>query len=287
MEMKCETPTPKVIGDYMTKADLLYEPSPAHTNPFAANSQFSAGKKLIASDTERQQLLELSVTLPVGNTGNSQSKAATPRQLTVLCHRHSLPNHHGKVQRAIAQFNAQIASSQFSRQAEHVSTIDKQFASGNSSMESSLTSHDFARHSNKQRNLECAMLFSGLDLIQIHRASSSELSDTYISTDLESEFQDDLEDVLRESKLSSEDVMMSSETDSVFSDSSSDWWFSIEQSDPLACRYLHPMLVEKRKQLKRVEKLEQLQSVETEHQKVKTIKKITVLLCISATVIII
>lgn len=260
----------KVIGKHMTKEDLLYEPAPANTNPFASNAQLCAGRKLVASEMERQQMLELSMTLPLAQHRAAdegvKARRGSTRHLAAK-QSHSLPDNIGIVQKAIAQFDAQISSSHRLRRSV-VSPTDKLFssgyASGESSCEGSLSSHNFVRRTSKQRNLECAMLFCGLDLIQMHRASSSEWSDTHMSTDLESEFQDDLEDVLRQSKWNPEDCVMPQTPDSVFSDLESDQWFAAENQDSATSRYLHPTLVEKRKQLRRVEsrrkeKIEQLQ----------------------------
>lgn len=135
-----------------------------------------------------------------------------------------------------------------------------------SSLESSWsTGYQNYRQNSKQRNLKCAMLFCGLDLIQMNRASSSNWSGTQISSDLESEFQDDLEDVLRHSTSDLWDeadmATLSPTPDSAISDMEYDW---LEHSDPSSYRYLHPTLVEKRRQLRHVEsrqkeKMEQLQ----------------------------
>ena len=265
----------------MTKEDPLYKPCPEHTNPFAANAQLSAGKKLVATEMERQYLLELSMTLPL----ETQTQMMEPnnnymssRKQSLVRQSFSLPDSPGIVQRAIAQFNSQISSSHSNRNLT-TSPLEKLFSSGyasdGSSLEDSITSHQFVR----QRNLECAMLFSGLDLIQMQRASSSEWSDTNISSiDLESEFQDDLEDVLRQSQWNPEQTALSPTQDSAFGDlDTTDWYFSAEPDDPAACRYLHPTLVEKKKQLRRVEsrqkeKLELLQS-KLEQLKLTTKKK--------------
>ena len=264
------SPTAQFIGHHMTKEDPLYEPAPAHTNPFASNAQLSTGKKIVASDLERQRMFELSMTLPVREDCFSPVAVRMRRQ----SRRHSsysLPDSPGIVQRAIAQFNSQIASSQQQR-LSCLSPMERLFssdyASADSSVNGSVSSHDFIRNNSKQRNLECAMLFCGLDLIQMQRASSSEWSDTHLSTDLESEFQDDLEDVLRQSKWDSEEpsvTLSPTPADSAFGDSAeTECWFTEEQADPVTRRYLHPTLIEKRKQLRRVEsrqkeKLEQLQ----------------------------
>lgn len=125
------------------------------------------------------------------------------------------------------------------------------------SLESSWSAgyQSYARQTTKQRNLKCAMLFSGLDLIQMNRESSSNWSGTQISSDLESEFQDDLEDVLRNSSSDLWDeadmATLSPTPDSAISDMEYEWWS--EQSDPASYRYLHPTLVEKRRQLRHVE----------------------------------
>lgn len=253
----------------MTKEDPLYEPAPAHTNPFASNAQLSTGRKIVASDLERQRMFELSMTLPVREDCLTPV-AARIRRLSRPHSSYSLPDSSGLVQRAIAQFNSQIATSQQQR-LSCLSPMERLFssdyASADSSMNGSVSSHDYLRQNSKQRNLECAMLFCGLDLIQMQRASSSEWSDTHLSTDLESEFQDDLEDVLRQSKWDSEEASVTlspTPADSAFSDADTDCWFTAEQADPVTKRYLHPTLIEKRKQLRRVEsrqkeKLEQLQ----------------------------
>lgn len=254
----------------MTKEDPLYKPAPANTNPFADNAQMSTGRKLVASETERQVMFEVSKTLPPYRQSLEANKEhLASRQLSTVKQSYSLPENNGMVQRAVALFDSQISSSVSSRNMT-ISSMDtllnSDYASGESSMEGSFTEHQFARRSSKQRNLECAMLFCGLDLIQMHRASSSDWSDTQISSvDLESEFQDDLEDVLRQSKRNCDDTGVLSPTqDSAFGDFESDLGFSAEQADASTCRYLHPTLVEKRKQLRRVEsrqkeKLEQLQ----------------------------
>lgn len=265
----------------MTKEDPLYEPAPANTNPFASNAQLSTGKKIVASDTERQRMFELSMTLPVVDTQSTIDELYPPtgvrmRRQSRRLSSYSLPDNQGVVQRAIAQFNSKISSSQQQRYS-CLSPMEKLFssdyASADSSMNGSVSSHDYLRQNSKQRNLECAMLFCGLDLIQMQRASSSEWSDTHISTDLESEFQDDLEDVLRQSKWDSEEasVTLSPTPDSAFADADTECWFSAEQADPSTRRYLHPTLIEKRKQLRRVEsrkkeKLEQL------HQKLEQLR---------------
>lgn len=252
----------------MTREDPLYEPAPANTNPFASNAQLSAGRKVVASDVEREQLFELSTTLPHTpakeciDENNNNNNIALPKQASTR-YSHSLPGTSGLVQKAIAQFNSQITSSQNHRMLGKLSSSE--YASEDSSATGSLTnSHRFVR---KNSTLECAMLFYGLDLIQIHRASSSEWGDTYISTDLESEFQDDLEDVLRQS----EEVTLSPTPDSAFGDLENEWWFSEEQADPTTCRYLHPTLIEKRKQLRRVES-RQKEKIEQLHLKLEQLK---------------
>jgi len=250
------SPTAQFIGHHMTKEDPYYTPAPANTNPFATHAQLSAGKKLIASEIEAEARYESFMTLPIYSPLRVDTKQM-----------YSLPSNPGLVQRAIANFNSQISSSQLNRMSDGFSPVQKLFdefevLSPDSAVDmlSPKEASRLTRQNSKQKNLECAMLFCGLDLIQLNRASSSDWSDTQISTDLESEFQDDLEDVLR-ADCWLEDIL--STPDSGIIDTGSEWWQNTDQADPTTSRYLHPTLVEKRKQLKRVEsnkeKLEQLQ----------------------------
>lgn len=223
-------------------------------------------------------MFELSMTLPPGmhkQLIEPSSNYLVKSRRSPMKQSYSLPERNGMVQRAIAQFNAQIMNSHGNRcqtasPRDHMLSSD--YASGESSMEGSLTNQQIERFSSKQRNLECAMLFCGLDLIQMHRASSSEWSDTNMSSmDMESEFQDDLEDVLRQSKWTSDEAPLSPAQDSAFGDLETEWWFSAEQADPTTRSYLHPTLVEKRKQLRRVES-QQKEKIEQLHLKLEQLR---------------
>lgn len=257
----------------MTKEDPFYKPSPANTNPFETKANLKDGKKLLASDAETELSYDTSMTLPI-----------IPHY-ELLSHKQSqsLPDAPGMVRRAIAQFNAQIISSREARgrkagmppfqlvQEDDAVSVDS--AVDVSSYRSGVNGVKGQRlrtssNHNKQLNLECAMIFYGLDLIQVGKSKQgADNVFTKPTSDLESEFQDDLEDVLRscsssESWMSIDDIGALSPTQS-FNDYETEWWTYCDKTDP-ASRYFHPTLVEKRRQLRRVEcrskeKIEQLQ----------------------------
>ena len=267
----------------MTKEDPFYKPSPANTNPFETKANLKDGKKLLASETETELSYDTSMTLPI-----------IPHY-ELLNHKqsHSLPDAPGMVKRAIAQFNSQIMSSRESRGRharmppiqlvldDDVASIDSAVDVSSQRSEVKGQRHRTSSNHSKQLNLECAMLFYGLDLIQLGK--SKQAADGLFSkptSDLESEFQDDLEDVLRscsssESWLSMDEFGALSPTQS-FNDCEHEWWKYCDKSDP-ASRYFHPTLVEKRRQLRRVEcrskeKIEQLQ-VKLDQLRMQTGKK--------------
>ena len=257
-------PTAQFIGEHMTKEDPFYKPCLTNTNPFQSVASLREGKKLLASADETEHALDTSVTLPI----------IPQDETTINKLSHSLPTAPGLVKNAIAQFNLQIVNSRgksnttpikwaFDDDALSVdSAVD--MSGTRSEIEQTKTRHRSSTH-HKQLNLECAMLFCGLDLIQLQKSRSAGY-DTTSASDLESEFQDDLEDVLRSCSSSeswlSLDEMALSPTHSL-NEPNYEWWKYMDKSDP-ASRYFHPTLVEKRKQLRKVEcrskeKIEQLQ----------------------------
>ena len=227
-----------------------------------------------------EKAFDLSMTLPM-NAIESRAHRAVQRISSV-----SLPDSPGVVRRAIEQFNQQIHASQNQRVQQQRQGCSRQASRTSDVFDESMIESQYARHNNKQRNLECAMLFCGLDLIQLNKSSVSNWSDTQISSDLESEFHDDLEDVLR---MSSSDLWDETDLatfphtpDSAISDMESDWWLEQSLTDGTSHRYLHPTLIEKRRQLKHVEskqkeKLEQLhvklERLRTSAKKVKKSKR--------------
>lgn len=280
----------------MTKEDPFYKPSPANTNPFESKANLKDGRKLLASGTEAElHLYDNSMTLPI----------IPHYELINHKQSQSLPDSPGMVRQAIAQFNSQIVNSREARDRklgdaptlqlvlddDDSMSIDS--AVDVSSYRSGVTgtsqgnrprkhSRSTSNH-NKQLNLECAMLFYGLDLIQVGKSKHANDGQFHKpSTDLESEFQDDLEDVLRscsssESWISMDEIGALSPAQSYYNDNDYEWWkYSSDKPDQTA-RYLHPTLVEKRRQLRRVEcrskeKIEQLQQ-KLDQLKMQTGKK--------------
>lgn len=267
-------PTAQFIGEHMTKEDPFYKPCNANINPFEAVAKLREGKKLLASADEAEYAFDTSATLPIIPQYDPH----------IIKQSLSLPDTPGLVRSAIERFNRQIMSSREAR-SRKVTTSKSVFDDDSSSIDSAVdlcsnrsdvdrTKLDYegGGHSRtnssshiKQLSLECAMLFCGLDLIQVQK-SNSPCDDVTSAGDLESEFQGDLEDVLRscsssESWMSLDDIALSP-THSA-NEPDYEWWKYVDKSDP-ASRYFHPTLVEKRKQLRRVEcrskeKIEQLQ----------------------------
>lgn len=272
-------PTAQFIGEHMTREDPFYTPSVENTNPFESMASLRNGQKILASEDEADLSFELSMTLPI-----SSYTGVTPHKPS-----HSLPDTPGLVRSAIAQFNSQIKNSPYAENNDgkvrpwytgddDCSSIDSAVDVSSHNRVLRKRSHTTSTHS-KQLNLECAMLFCGLDLIQMHKSKSTDWNDIRPSSDLESEFQDDLEGVLR--SCSSSESWISVE-ESAFSpcstggDGHTEWWRHVDKTDP-ANRYFHPTLIEKRRSLRRVEsrtqeKLEQLQQ-KLDMLRLKTDKK--------------
>jgi len=254
--------TAQYIGEHMTKEDPFYTPCPANTNPFQTVDHMKEGKKLLAADQEVELTLDTSLTLPiVPHYGQTVAKQSF-----------SLPEKTNLLRNAITQFNYQIISSRQEHDKKHSyslttddddMSIDSAVDISNAKCNKTFLKNQGVQNSslyNKQLNLECAMLFCGLDLIQLQKSKC----DTNPTSDLESEFQDDLEDVLRscsssESWVTPEDIALSPSCS--MNEPEHEWWKHIDKSDP-ANKHFHPTLVEKRRQLRRVEvkeKIEQLQ----------------------------
>lgn len=270
LQTEAQTPslaTAQFIGEHMTKEDPFYKPSAASINPFESIANLREGKKLLASAYEAEHSVDTSMTLPIVRHGDS-----SPNKLA-----YSLPDTPGLVRNVIAQYNSQIVNSREIHSRKLSSTtwaFEDDALSIDSAVDMSGTRSERDqykfRHSrttshSKQLNLECAMLFSGLDLIQMQRTKLPGQDTTSVS-DLESEFQDDLEDVLKScsssgSWLSLDEIALSPSHS--LNEPDYEWWKFVDKSDP-ASRYFHPTLVEKRRQLKKVEcrskeKIEQLQ----------------------------
>lgn len=269
-------PTPQFIGEHMTKEDLFYKPCPTNTNPFQSIDSMKEGRKLLASPHEAQHAFDNSITLPlIPPTENSRNKQS---QSLPICSP-------GLVNEALTQFNYQILNSCDKRDkklAPLAWTLDDDNLSMDSAvdMNSNQSESNIPKQSNhnKQLSLECAMLFCGLDLIQLQKTkfptTAGQNASVTSASDLESEFEGDLEDVLRscspsESWMSLDELALSPTRS--FDELDYEWWKHTDKSDS-AARYFHPTLVEKRRQLRRVECLNKEKKIEQLQQKLDLLR---------------
>lgn len=225
--------TPQCIGEHMTKEDQYYIPYSADTNPFDTMDNLRGGKKIISGSTE-----DLLSDAACGNLPSIVKQyntvGAQPSSKVFL----SLPGNLDLTRQALEQFSHEITKSKLTKDIDACSSSDSAV---------DLSMQDSISH-NKQLNKECAMLFTGLDLISMNRLKSRSNDNEA----LENQFQDDLEDVLR--SCSSSDSWVSEDHRSHMCD-------RVEE-EKMSKHHLNKTLLDKRRQLRHVEgkaKMEQLQ----------------------------
>ena len=259
--------TAQCVGEHMTKEDEFYRPCPANTNPFRSYVNLSGGQKIVSANSDGFDISDVALTLSTGIESfiHDISKQST-----------SLPTR--LISDGVSEFHVGVRNSQLKREnlfLHNALLSGDECLSIDSAVETS--SHISGKVSGGSDysnclNLECAMLFSGLDLIRMNKSRGSQ--PTNPTSDLESEFQDDLEDVLK--SCSSSDAWSSE--DAVLDHSIwSTGGLHSSNDDPSVSRYLHPTLVEKRRQLRHVnskakEKIDQLQ-IKLDQLKLQSKKK--------------
>lgn len=192
----------QLVGHQMTKEDPFYMPAPVNTNPFALCSRFKDGHKLLASSTETGSTPATNVrVLPLTTAGASsdKSRGSVALRRARLRRANSLPE-----LKAPADVKSSRTRTAGIRPAVHSSApTDDEAAEAKEEEEavargSAATAAAHSNH-NKQLSLECAMLFCGLELIQLNRSKSIDLvgGDSADPSDLEGEFHNSLRNVLQ------------------------------------------------------------------------------------------
>lgn len=251
----------------MTKEDEFYRPCPANTNPFKSYTNFSGGQKIVTAASDDLDISDMALTLAtdVDHFSHDMQRKSV-----------SLPAR--LIDEAIRQFDIDVRDSQLlgetllieSQPPDEVLSVDSAVEISSHVSGKIMASSSYS----KCLNLECAMLFSGLDLIRMNKSQSHNSQLTNPTSDLESEFQYDLEDVLKSCSSSDswplDDVLSSTSFNSMNTSQSA-------YDDPSVSRYLHPTLVEKRRQLRHVssktkEKIEELQ-IKLDQLKLQSKKK--------------